>query len=205
MSAGIFGRGETYHGTTETISSTYGESVILEGQIKIFRDTDPTDRKKPRSQRDVKAICVRNTSGFTIYAGRLMLWEADYRGKRVAGYTNTLNCEVAGVVDDHVGSGGVRDNDLFWLIVEGPCTALLSSVAADAVIVAGNQLVAVTGATSGGTASGRFTQALGTCTVTAATDGGQFDKICNRFGRAISAATTADTAITRLVDVRLGV
>lgn len=201
--AAPFERGSTHYGLSGAIdTSAYGTSVGLEGRAHVFPDTNPSDRKVRRSQNDVRAIAVRNVSGFTIYAGFLMLWSI--RGKRVAGRVNTINAEIAGVVDDHVGSGGVRNGDIFWLIVEGPCLARLSLTANDeCTYSAGAYLVSVTAATSNATTAGRFTDAVNTFTETQTTDGTLFNRLVNRFARAISAATTADTGALRLVDMKL--
>lgn len=198
-------RGATYYGTSGTIpaSTAYGQSVGLEGRPHVFPDTNPSNRQVRRSQNDVRAILVRNSSGFTIYAGQIVLWASGYRGKRVAGLTNTTACEVAGVVDDHVGSAGVRNGDLFWLIVKGPCLALLSRTAAEAVISAGNVVHAVTAATSGATTAGRFTDWAGTFSATETTNGTAANIVMNKLGRAISAATTGNTGALRLVDLNI--
>ena len=115
------GRGTTWYGATTTIdTSAYGTTVGMEGQRTVFPDTNPADRTARRSQADVRAILVRNVSGITLYKSMLVTYASGYINKRVDGYAEVTAVKIAGVVDDHLGSAGVRNGDLFWLIVGGP-------------------------------------------------------------------------------------
>lgn len=201
-------RGQTYHGASGTINtSDYGESVALEGFVHTFKDTNPSDRTSPRSHRDVVAVLVRNVSGITLIKGRIVTFASGYWGKRVDGYSKVTNPNnIAGVVDDHLGNGGVRNGDLFWVIIKGPCLVYTSVTALPAVIAAGQLAYAMTAAastakTTGGTNADDAGCVLGTAV---ATDVGD-DYIANNIGRCLSAATTANTntAILCSLDVRI--
>ena len=198
------GRGETLYGTAGTVPASYGQSVFHEGRLNVFPDTNPSNVQVRRTQRDVRCIQVRNASGVTLYAGMIVTWASGYRGRRVAGRVCVEAAEIAGVVDDHLGAGGVRHGDVFNLIVEGPCLAYLSSVAADcAAVTAGQLLHAATAATSQATTAGRFKVFKGTFSAAETTDGTAFNVVANRIGRAISAATTDDAGALRLIDLNI--
>jgi hypothetical protein len=98
------------------------------------------------------------------------------------------------VVDDQLPSGGVADDDLFWIVRSGPCL-LLNDIASGAstVITEGSVVGALTAATSGATTAGR----IANLTVTTG------DTITNKLGRAMSAKTTANTNADVLVDLCL--
>lgn len=202
--ANIFPRGQTFHGSgTATLSSTYGTSVALEGRVCISKAKAAEGDLTARDGADIKSIIVRNTSGINLVPGDIVIWEAGYRRLRVNSKSKLTACEIAGVVDDLLPSAGVRDEDLFHLIVSGPCLAKLSATAAEAVITAGDLLYAVTAATSQAPEAGKFTKWAGTNSSTETEDGTVVKIARNAIGIAISAATTADTGKTRLVDLQL--
>jgi hypothetical protein len=117
-------RGGTYYGG-ETIPTTFeGPSVNAEGHEHMFDDiaAGQTGVVVQRSAGKVKAILVRNATAATVLqAGDVVVWKAGYRKRRVGALTSVAGEAVAGVVDDHIPSGGVRVGDLFWLIVKGNC------------------------------------------------------------------------------------
>jgi hypothetical protein len=157
-----------------------------------------------RSQNDQHSILVRNTSGITLYAGQLVVWATGYRGKRIGGKARLPTDEVAGVIDDRLPSTGCRTNDMCHIIVKGPCLALLSRVAGEADVAAGDILLAATAAASTqATTAGHFTDWVGTFTATETTDGTAANILMNRIGRAISASTTQHTGAARLVDLNI--
>lgn len=211
-----FRRGFTQAGTTKTIDTTtpsYGTSVGMEGQHVVDKDTygpnaGVTDHTMLRSAQDVRLIAVRNTSGITLLPGLAVVWESGQRGKRVDGYSfappadgQDNTGEIAGVVDDHLPmSTGVRNGDLFWLQVGGPCLQRSHVTPASAQVRAeGDLLIAVTAAastatTTGGTEedeSGRAVPWDGAISVTAATDGTAVNIIKSAYARAVSAAATS--------------
>lgn len=204
-------RGATWYGPSNTIdTNNYGSTIHLEGQVALFHDMDPSAPTTRLSGMDVKAILVRNVSGITLAPGRLVTWQSGYRYRRVDGYTAVANCEVAGVVDDFIPSAnGVRNGDLFWLIVQGPCRATLSNTAAEAatsLVAAGNLLAAVTAAASTvSTTAGRFTGRASdlACAILDCTNGTNALFLMNHFARAISASTTADSNTLRRIHVKI--
>jgi hypothetical protein len=203
---GLVARGSTFYGPTQTIDTDDYAGVDHEGIQALFKDVDPSDGTALRSGREVKAILVRNVTGGTLYKGAIVTWASTYIGKRVGGNCCVAMEQVAGVVDEHLSSAGVRNGDLFWLTVEGPTLALKSRVAGDGVIVAGDPLFAATAAnstgTTGATTGGKFFMTGTTFNLTADVTGGTIAQYgLNRLGRAISASTTSRTSSQELIDV----
>lgn len=196
-------RGQTYYGTDGTIPSDYGTSVSLEGRRHTSPAYNPDSSIVRRNGGDVKSIIVRNTSGLTLNPGDLVIWDSDYRLRRVAGRAFEAAGEVAGIVDDMLSSSGVRNGDLFHLLVEGLVLSRLSKTAAEAVVTAGDTLIAAAAATSGATTGGCFKSWGGTFSTTETTDGTAAKVVMNRIGRAVSACTTAHTGSLRLVDLKV--
>lgn len=210
----VTSRGETLFGPTQTINtSDYGSSVGLEGTPGNFMFLDPSEEIK-KDNRKVYAIFVRNTSGITLMRRLAVVWSstAGERGKRVTGYSSVTAGEIAGYVDDRLGVGGVRHGDMFWLLVKGPVLAL-TPLAADGtnVISVDDILFAATAAastanTTGSTTedeSGGFTVDDGTFSQTETTDGTLRDELRNAFAVAMSAATTAETKSSLLIDLNV--
>lgn len=194
---GLPKRGYTYHGGTP---DSLGQSVQNEGaQIRFVDDfVDGTSVRKKRSNRFTHAILVRNVSGVALTPGRTVSWKAGFRGRRVDGYTTTTGAEVAGVVDDQLPAAGVANNDMFWLLVDGP--ALIKTPLAGGagnVFAEGNVLIALTAATSQATTAGRAA-VLDLTQVTHPAS-----SIVNRFARVMSAMTTAQTNADMLVDLKI--
>jgi len=204
------GRGQTFYGSATPDASNLG-GVSLEGARKVFLNTDPTSSvtniRKPRDQGDVKCVLVRNVSGITLAAGQAVSWKSGYRERRVDGYITTDYQEIAGFVDDHIGSGGVQNNDLFWLIVEGDVLTKTPHTGAGfgkASWSDGDVLFALTAAAStavDGTA-GKLQAWVGTFTATQTTDGtaGKFAKYA--IAKAKSAMTSGQTDTAVLISVR---
>ena len=201
-------RGKTFYGDRVIDPLNYGTSVQLEGTQTVFKNTDPSDRTKLRNAADLKCILVRNTTGGILFRGQAVAWAAGFRGRRVNALVSTTAQEIAGFVDDHLPTSGVRDGDMFWLIVEGD--VLVPTPMAGAGFngdwSAGNLLYALTaaGTTLGSTAAaGRLSKWNGTFSAAQTTDGTAGLILANRAGRAISAATTGETNATRLINVKL--
>lgn len=203
-------RGQTYYnGNAIDVSSGYAnvDGVHLEGSMRIFTASDPSNRMVRRNGGDVRAVLVRNRSGQTLLPKRAVVWAAGYRGKGVAGYARSDAEEVAGVVDEFLPAGGVPDGDLFWLVVQGP-TLVKSAIANySADIAEGDWLAALTATTSaltgGHTGGGRMGPAKNTFTAAETTDGTGIRHTRNVFGRAASACVTNNTNADVLVDMRL--
>lgn len=192
-----FGRGATFFDQDQTISAADVTATnYLLGKEWVFEDEDLTDQSTHvlRTANDVKVRVVRNISGGALLPKSLVTPAAT----STSGYTNYFN-EVDGMVrttagkcypvDEWLPAAGVRDDDIFYVVIQGPAT-LLTSLAGDAtnVIAVGDNLVALTAATSGATTAGRATPAdfTGATALLA-------NQIVNRIGRAMSAKTTAQT------------
>lgn len=205
---GLFKRGQTYNGPNKTLSSSYGQSVGIEGTVRYFDDVDPSSGspgvKSKRSDRVQTAMIVRNVSGITLLPKRIVKWASGYRGRRVDGYCNATAEEVAGVVDERLGSSGVRNYDLFWIQVKGPCLCKTGLAAAAATAVTEGQILyALTAATSQATTAGRPVGWGGTFTATQTTDGTAGKIVANAIGRAMSAKTSGNTNTDFLVDLQI--
>lgn len=111
--------------------------------------------------------------------------------------------DVAGVVDEFLPSSGVPAGSYFYIVVEGPSSVITPDAGAafNGDIAVGSLLVAATAASSTGTTSGR----VGVANITASTQTADYSSIqnpiINAIGRALSAATTGNTATTILCDV----
>lgn len=182
-----FPRGGTfYDGGTIDASDLGGTN--LEGKEWVFEDVHP-GTGVARSSRPVRCRVVRNTAAIALLPKRIARFElgANEYGSRIDGYATTTAAE--GVpIDEYLPSAGVPINDLCYVVIEGPAVVLsgLSDFAAD--VAVGDWLVAITGATSGATTSGRVAlQVLTGATAALA------NQVQNRIGRALSAATTQNT------------
>jgi len=218
-------RGNTFYGPTATITTTdYSASVHLEGAVAWFEDKNSAAPETLRSSRKVKCVLVRNVTGVTIYRGYLLQWATGYIGKRVDQFTATTATMAAGVVDEMYGSTGIRNGDLFWLCVEGPTlvyTPAVNTTFADSAAVTswlpGDPLHTLTAAGSTATTTaGRPTKWGGTHNSTSdLTDGTATNKLANRVGYVLNAATTGYTSTATactsagtnrlvMIDLRLG-
>lgn len=197
---GLFKRGSTYNqGTTATLTSSYGTSQGIEGHIGYFKDevVSTGGIKTLRSDRIQKCMVVRNTSAGALLPKRVVKWATGYVGRRVDGYTTVDNAWAAGVVDERLPAAGVPQYDLFWLQLSGPALVKMPlSQVAD--VAEGDQLVALTAATSGATTSGRVQKLVGNTNATIA-----ITQVMNRIGRAMSAKSSSATNDDILVDLEI--
>lgn len=160
-------------GQTLGVSST-SDGTGWVGAVKQFPDVDP-DTGKIRSNRVKTCIAVRNVSGVALLPKRVVTFKSG-SFTEVDGYNNTTDAASAGVVDEHLPAGGVANNDVFWITVQGPTEVKLGPAHEAA---ANSVLVALTAAAS-----------------TASTTAGQAQTAAATYlqngyiGRAISAGTT---------------
>jgi hypothetical protein len=192
-----FARGETFDPDNIDSSDLGGDQLI--GKEWVFEDVNPNSGVV-RSNRSVRCRAVRNTSGIALLPKRLAKFSntatagVEY-GQEVDGYATTTAAE-GYPIDEYLPAAGVADDDIFWLVMEGPAVVLtaLSDLAAD--VTPGDWMVNITGATSQSTTSGRLLgQVLTGATAALA------NQVQNRVGRALSAATTQNTNTDLLVDV----
>lgn len=212
-------RGDTFYGPTSTIPSSYGgSSLALEGVPGRFIDSISTAPNVRRSGRKVCGILVRNDSGITLVGGLAVAWSAGYRGTRVSGFPVSDGAEVAGIVDPWYGGTGVRDNDLFWIIVKGPCEVHTPYQASGAFngdawaegdvmyVLTGSSVANTIGAsnTDNGGRLNNLTTSLA-CTSNVLTSGAIHLQLQNAVGRCMSACTSHETtgSLYKLVDIDL--
>jgi len=179
-----FDRGQTFFGGG-TVDATSGAN--LEGLEWVFNDFNYST-KVNRTNSYVRCRVVRNTSGIALLPKRLVSFEAsgtDY-GKQVDGYTTTVAAR-GYLVDEWLPTTGVPNNDLFWIVIEGPATGLCDIAAVDTISV-GDKLVALTAVTSQATTAGRLDlfDATGATLPLA-------NQCINYIGYALSAKTSANT------------
>ena len=187
-----------------TIDSGDLQGVHLEGQVVYLPDTDPSDTKVRRSNNDVIARVVRNSSGETLLPKRLVTYSSGFHGRRVGGYSVEVDqFNIAGVVDDHLPSTGVQNNDLFYVIIGGPClvttsvSAMTNAASAQGAVVYAQTASNSTGAT-GTTTAGRIQG------ISATTDQGEdLSFVVTPVGIANTAIAVSDQAVDKLIDVKL--
>ena len=119
-----FPRGKTAFAGQAASDFDTSSLAHLEGQIVYQPDIDPAgDGKTRRSNADIVAKVVRNRHSTVLLPGVSCSWLTAEWGKSVE-INTTANTYIAGFVDDHVhATNGVPVNDLFYLIIKGPCTA----------------------------------------------------------------------------------
>lgn len=144
-----FARGKSAYQNQNTADWDITSLAHLEGQKVYLSNTAPATPTARRNGIDVVAVVVRNNSGALLTPGTALWWKTGYHGTRVDASAATDNSPICGFVDDHVVSTGVQDNDLFYMIIEGPClvrTHDSGTVHAGSSYVEGGLLVASTSA-----------------------------------------------------------
>jgi hypothetical protein len=192
-----FDRGATFYNGATIDSNNLG-GIQHEGKEWEFEDLDlsTVGAKAARTNRMVRCRVCRNVAAVALLPKRLASFKVGNPG-RVDGYATTTAQAFLGVVDEWLPAAGVPVNDLFWMVVEGP-SQMLTDLAGGAnnLIPLDTILVGLTAVTSGATTAGRVapqdlsgvTTALGS-------------QIQNALGRALTAATTANTNTSILVEI----
>ena len=187
-----FPRGRAaFHNDSDNVTVT--SLAHLEGQIVYLTDS-AVGAKNRRSNADVVAKIVRNVEGSALAAGTAVVYTSTYWGHRVEAADAGADTRVDGFVDDHIPSGGVQNNDLFYMIIEGPCTCVTLNTGG--VVHSGSQfdqggLMALSAT------SGKITGD----SVIGSADGTDAAPVFNVVGRVITTVTEATG--TALVDVKL--
>lgn len=176
-------------GETLGVSST-DDGKQWVGAVKVFPDVNP-NTGVVRSGRVKKCVAVRNASTVALLPKRVVALKSG-SFTEVDGYAAVGNNEYVGVVDEHLPSGGVAVNDVFWITVDGPTEVSAALSGTD--IAAGNRLAAITAAASTSTTAGRVTPS----SVAAATTGAGNDSL-GVIGYAASAGATTGSAVLALV------
>lgn len=192
-----FERGKTFYqgGTIDTADLA---GLNLEGKEYIVEDIHPTTGAI-RTQQYVKLRIVRNVSGVALLPKHGVVFDTTNAGKyggRVIGYS-ILTAGESHPVDEYLNATtGCPNNDLCYIVMEGPGVVLTTKDGdASNVIALGGWVVAATAAASThSTTAGRVeVQDLTGATALLA------EQVQNRIGRALSAKTTANTNADLLV------
>ena len=217
-----FARGDTFYNLFAASTQSTSDGIQYEGKEWVFEDYSP-QTKLYRSGRPVVCRIVRNVSGIALLPGRVARFAAGALaangapggvfGGQVDGYAapaanpaDFTSLQSYGVpVDEYLPTAGVQNNDLFWVVVQGPAGVLTDLATLSPSINVGDLVIAQTAATSQATTAGRIID-IGAVTSNA-TYIGQI-ALC-AIGRAMSgpagAATTAatgnNTNATVVVDV----
>ncbi|SIO37500.1 hypothetical protein SAMN05444166_4196 [Singulisphaera sp. GP187] len=150
-----FQRGETFYNGGPIDTTDLG-GVNYEGMEWTFTDNDPRSTSQSvGSGRSVTARITRNVSGGNLKGGRLARFKAeDPYESRVDGYTFAVGDRPAGIIDEYLPSAGVPNNDLFWLVIDGP-TQFTQLSASAANLVIGDRLVPGAGTSATNDDAGR--------------------------------------------------
>ncbi len=150
-----------------------------------------------RSGKMVRCRLVRNSSGFALLPGRLVVFSttAGEHGSIIKGYARTTAAQQAFPVDEFCPTTGVPNDSMFYIVVKGPAMCKLA-LAPSANLAVGDRVVAVTAATTGATTAGR----IDIIDLTGAT-GLLANQILNYVGVALTARTTGETGTNVLCDV----
>lgn len=188
---GLDGVNDSLYGLS---SGSYGDNWV--GCVKEFTDVNPVNGQV-RSNRRKVCIAVRNTSGAALLPKRVVRLTSSARGVATVadGYAAVANEPYCGVVDEFLPAGGVANNDVFWVTVDGPTEVSVALSGSDITVRAA--LSVVTAATSGATTAGRVTVSP----LSAATTGGG-DNGIGVIGYAASSGATTGSAVLALVKTR---
>jgi hypothetical protein len=119
-------RGETGYGG-ETIDSNnllFGDQI---GGVRAFPDINPSTGVVNSGLETVAMLC-RNKIGSALLPGQAVLLSATVIGETGATVTQTGTPNVFfGIVDEYLPSAGVPANDIFWLVLRGPTTPLITT------------------------------------------------------------------------------
>lgn len=198
-----FSLGKTFYGPTNTIDTNNLGGADRLGVEKWFVDTRGIGSGNSRSKRKRLCRLVRNSSGITLYGKRALHLKSGTFGCEVDGYSRTTAEGNYVVSDEYLPSGGVRNGDIFWVVIRGPAI-VTTTYAGDAtnVIAVEDFLVVATAANSTAhTGAGRFEVFALQSPTSAAAALYNAKQMLNRLGRAMSAKTTGETGADVLVDV----
>lgn len=161
-----FARGETYaNGSSEILLAASGPfglgGINLEGKEFVFEPNADAQSVSYNSLgadpsgRAIRVRVVRNVSGVNLKPARLVTYsKVDPYETRTDGYTFALGDRVAGVVDEFLPAAGVPDQDLFYLVIDGP-TQFTQLSASSSVLAIGDRLVPGSGTSKTNDDAGR--------------------------------------------------
>lgn len=128
----LFPRGSTfYNGGTIDSNNLLGGNIL--GQLRMFPDKNPsptsTSPNSSTSNLQVTCIALRNKIGSALLPGQAVLFSTTTTGETGATITQTGTPNVLfGIVDEYLPAAGVPSNDIFWCVIKGPTTALMTTV-----------------------------------------------------------------------------
>lgn len=126
-----FARGQTLGITnTNVYDAQVGDGSHLLGVRKTFRDENPTTGAL-LSNHTVDCICVKNTSGGAILPGTLVKFAAGAILTEVDGGAVAATL-LMGVADEYLPAAGVPNNEVFWVVVNGPATVTKTATSVSA-------------------------------------------------------------------------
>jgi hypothetical protein len=126
-----FSRGETLGITNTNVYNTpVGDGSHVLGVRKTFRDENPRTGQL-LSNHTVDCICVKNTSGGALLPGEVVRFDpavilTDTDAKATTAAT------LIGVVDEYLPAAGVVDDEIYWLVVDGPATVVKTATSVSA-------------------------------------------------------------------------
>lgn len=190
-----FQRGEYHLATDGNFENLLGREYEIED---IDWGQTGQGAKAHRSGKLVTVMLVKNESGVNLLPKHVVRFSrtAGEYGHEVDGDVCVAAEDWAGVVDEFLPSAGVPDGYVFFIVTKGPSKVITPDAGAafNGDISVGSLLVAATAAASTGTTSGR----VGVANITASTQTADYslvqDPLINAIGRALSAATTGNTA-----------
>lgn len=161
-----FARGQTLGITsTNTYDAQVGDGSHVLGVRKIFRDENPRTGQL-LSNRTVECVCVKNTSGSAILPGTLVKFKDSALLTEVDGGAVSATL-LMGVADEYLPTAGVPNNEVFWVVVNGPSTVTKTSTSVSAGAAYGPS------ATAGSAAAQGANALLGYALATSATTSGR--------------------------------
>lgn len=170
--ASPFARGETYaNGNAEILAAATGPyglgGINLEGKEYVF-EPNSQDQSTLYSQlgsdpagRPIRCKVVRNVSGVALKPGRIAHFQASTLTPyetRVDGYTILESDRPAGIIDEQLPAAGVPDQDLFYIVIDGPTKISTGATTSDVVSIGDRLVPAAYGATVGDDLGGRFSK-----------------------------------------------
>jgi hypothetical protein len=217
-----FGRGETFYNLFSATTQSTSDGIQFEGREWVFEDVDPT-KKTYRSGRPVTCRVVRNVSGIALLPGRVARFAAGALsangapgglfGGQVDGYVNTTptanvnDLNSKGVpIDEFLPTAGAQNNDLFWVVIQGPASIKTDLATLSPSILVGDAVIGQTAATSQATTAGRIIDInanTASATIMAANPFGFIGyAMSGPAGAATTAATANNTDALVVVDVQ---
>lgn len=151
-----FGRGQTLGVTMVMYEADNGDGSTVIGTVKEFRDEHPVNGQL-FSNRPVNCVAVKNKSGTALLPGQVVKFQfaptaspLQFSGGiigEVDALATTANATPAangliGIVDEYLPPSGVPNNEVFWLVVNGPSTVVKAAAAVNAGAAYGTSAVA---------------------------------------------------------------